>query len=216
MRKPQGQSVRLSRGCLLTTLLPPALPAAALQSTGSQPSNHEVAGFMPGRLEFDTEVENEAEVVIKDMEFGLVMQYGGADQPEPPEPPPAPAAPDKDKQNGGSAPASPSDEAAEEVEGQVKVKAETSDAVPMEVDTPAAEKPPPAKKEPESDDDEAKPAKIVLEIEDPDDVELKLTMLGIYYEKLNERTAAKDLIFDRGLLEYKKVGSEPLSVVNSR
>lgn len=33
----------------------------------SQPSNHEIVGYMPGRLEFETEHENEAEQVIKDM-----------------------------------------------------------------------------------------------------------------------------------------------------
>ncbi|KAJ1668841.1 Transcriptional adapter ada2 [Coemansia sp. RSA 1813] len=33
----------------------------------SQPSNHEIIGYMPGRLEFETEFENEAEQVIKDM-----------------------------------------------------------------------------------------------------------------------------------------------------
>ncbi|KAJ2664667.1 Transcriptional adapter ada2 [Coemansia sp. RSA 1200] len=33
----------------------------------SQPSNHEIVGYMPGRLEFETEFENEAEQVVKDM-----------------------------------------------------------------------------------------------------------------------------------------------------
>ncbi|KAJ1889869.1 Transcriptional adapter ada2 [Kickxella alabastrina] len=33
----------------------------------SQPSNHEIVGYMPGRLEFETEYENEAEQAIKDM-----------------------------------------------------------------------------------------------------------------------------------------------------
>ncbi|KAJ2799825.1 Transcriptional adapter ada2, partial [Coemansia helicoidea] len=33
----------------------------------SQPSNHEIVGYMPGRLEFETEHENEAEQVVKDM-----------------------------------------------------------------------------------------------------------------------------------------------------
>ncbi|KAJ2718866.1 Transcriptional adapter ada2 [Coemansia sp. Benny D115] len=33
----------------------------------SQPSNHEIIGYMPGRLEFETEYENEAEQVVKDM-----------------------------------------------------------------------------------------------------------------------------------------------------
>ena len=35
----------------------------------SQPANHEIAGYMPGRLEFETEYENEAEQSVKDMIF---------------------------------------------------------------------------------------------------------------------------------------------------
>jgi transcriptional adapter 2-alpha len=33
----------------------------------SQPTNHEIGGFMPGRLEFELEYENEAENIIKDL-----------------------------------------------------------------------------------------------------------------------------------------------------
>ena len=39
---------------------------AALQSV---PSNHEIAGYMPGRREFETENENEAKVALKDLQF---------------------------------------------------------------------------------------------------------------------------------------------------
>ncbi|KAJ2647631.1 Transcriptional adapter ada2 [Coemansia sp. RSA 1250] len=48
----------------------PALPPPKKQSIkvlSSQPSNHEIAGYMPGRLEFETEWENDAEQVVKDM-----------------------------------------------------------------------------------------------------------------------------------------------------
>ncbi|SCV01377.1 LAMI_0G11100g1_1 [Lachancea mirantina] len=44
-------------------LVPPRKP------TASVPSCHEVQGFMPGRLEFETEFENEAEGPVKDMVF---------------------------------------------------------------------------------------------------------------------------------------------------
>lgn len=36
---------------------------------------------MPGRLEFEHELDNDAEVAVKDMEFGLVWKYGGDEQP---------------------------------------------------------------------------------------------------------------------------------------
>ncbi|KAI8818630.1 uncharacterized protein EV422DRAFT_551231 [Fimicolochytrium jonesii] len=35
----------------------------------SQPTNHEIMGYMPGRKEFETECENDAEHLIKDLEF---------------------------------------------------------------------------------------------------------------------------------------------------
>ncbi|OMJ25366.1 Transcriptional adapter 2 [Smittium culicis] len=35
----------------------------------SQPTNHEIAGYMPGRLEFEIEYENDSEIVIKDLVF---------------------------------------------------------------------------------------------------------------------------------------------------
>lgn len=42
---------------------PPRKPAA------SAPTNHEIAGYMPGRGEFEYEVENDAETHVKEMIF---------------------------------------------------------------------------------------------------------------------------------------------------
>ncbi|KAG8718028.1 Transcriptional adapter ada2 [Ceratobasidium sp. 394] len=53
----------------------------------SGPTNHEVGGFMPGRREFEHEHENDAEDLVKDLEFGIVLEFGGGDQPEDEEPP---------------------------------------------------------------------------------------------------------------------------------
>lgn len=39
---------------------------ASLQSV---PANHEITGYMPGRREFETETENEAEMALKDLQF---------------------------------------------------------------------------------------------------------------------------------------------------
>jgi transcriptional adapter 2-alpha len=44
-------------------------PVKAQKPMTSQPANHEIAGYMPGRLEFETEYENEAEQSVKDMLF---------------------------------------------------------------------------------------------------------------------------------------------------
>jgi transcriptional adapter 2-alpha len=66
----------------------------------SAPTNHEIQGFMPGRLEFETEVENEAEEQVKDLEFGLVLEYGGDQQPVP-DPPPGTIEADESKREEG-------------------------------------------------------------------------------------------------------------------
>ncbi|ORX64646.1 hypothetical protein BCR32DRAFT_262051 [Anaeromyces robustus] len=44
----------------------PKWPYPPLQSL---PANHEIAGYMPGRKEFETEYENDAEQTVKDMVF---------------------------------------------------------------------------------------------------------------------------------------------------
>lgn len=48
------------------SIIPSAIKKGTLSSV---PANHEVQGYMPGRLEFETEIENEAEIVVKDMSF---------------------------------------------------------------------------------------------------------------------------------------------------
>ncbi|ANB13769.1 chromatin-binding transcription regulator ADA2 [Sugiyamaella lignohabitans] len=47
----------------------PALPIPKQKPTASVPACHEVQGYMPGRLEFEQETENEAEMSVKDMVF---------------------------------------------------------------------------------------------------------------------------------------------------
>ncbi|CAL9731001.1 transcriptional adapter 2 [Monosporozyma unispora] len=88
-------------------LEPPRKPMASV------PSCHEIQGFMPGRLEFETEFENEAEGPVKDMVF------------------------DPDDQ--------------------------------------------------------------------PLDIELKLTILDIYNSRLTTRAEKKRLLFENGLMEYRKL-----------
>jgi len=126
----------------------------------SAPTNHEIQGYMSGRLDFETELENDAEEAVKDLEFGLVMNYGGADQPEP-GPPPA------------------------------------SEPVPGE------------KKDTEGGDAESNDTTLEGTLPDPietaDSAALKLTLLDIYYEKLDRRQEAKTFVFDRGMLDFKKV-----------
>ena len=63
---------------------PPAPPKQ--KPTASQPSCHEVQGYMPGRLEFETELHNEAEEAVQHMQFdpgeGTPNPRTGAYEPE--------------------------------------------------------------------------------------------------------------------------------------
>jgi transcriptional adapter 2-alpha len=219
-----------------------ALPAAAIETKASAPQNHEVAGFMPGRLEFDHEVENEAEMVIKDMDFGLVFAYGGSEMRE--------GAPPAGGRDGiGNEP----DEDAAEVErtarpqqqstktignsnasktagkGTASKKPATLDANSdnpgedaMDVDETGDDEDRPlaqlvdavnhdtdreSKSKRKEEEEEDKVPFLQLEVEDCEDMELKLIVLEVYYSRLGRRQQVKDFIFDRGLMDYKRVRS---------
>jgi len=97
-----------------------------------------------------SEFENDAETLVKDMEFGLVMAYGGNQQPERPE------------------------------QG-------------FKTEDPS--------KSAEHDNQEPE----FIPDEDEEDLELKLAILDIYNERYDRRVETKALIFDRALVDYKKV-----------
>lgn len=154
---------------------------------------------MPGRLEFEHEVDNEAEIPVKDMEFGLVYKYGGDQQPAAQ---PAEVKPADDEEE-----AEPEAEA--EAEDQVEVKQEEEDEDEKPLAKAGGKKKGKekgkAKEKEEEDEAEEPPAEQV--VEDEDELEVKLALLEIYFSKLDKREEAKDLIFDRCLTEYKKVSN---------
>ncbi|ODV63457.1 chromatin-binding transcription regulator ADA2 [Ascoidea rubescens DSM 1968] len=55
------------------------LPPPKTKPIASTPLCHEIQGYMPGRLEFETEYENDAEVPVKDMTFDPDDQPGDID-----------------------------------------------------------------------------------------------------------------------------------------
>lgn len=130
---------------------------------------------MPGRLEFETEVENEAEEQVKDLEFGLVMEYGGAEQPEG-DPPAAIMEAERKAAN----------EEDGDGDGDVKMEDENDKDKGKKDEEPEVPLGPPP-------------------VETPASLELKLCLLAIYNEKINRRLETKAVVFDRGLLEMKKV-----------
>ena len=200
---------------------------------------------MPGRLEFDHEVENEAEMVIKDMDFGLVFAYGGDEMRE--------GAPPAGGRDGiGNEPDDDADEDARAARPQqqstktvgsttatktaggkgsaskkpagAKSAGDTSAVDAMDVDEAGDEEDRPLaqlvdavnhdtardsnlKRKGKDEGEEEKAPAVTLEVEDLEDMELKLIVLEVYYSRLGKRQQVKDFIFDRGLMDYKRVSS---------
>lgn len=163
--------------------LPSGNAAAPLVSA---PTNHEVGGFMPGRLEFEHEIDNDAELAVKDFEFGLVFKYGGDEQPQAKVTRPV----EEDD-----------DEEGEDDEEDVKPKIEDDADSKADQDGESSTSGSTKRKRSE------KATEPALEVEDEEELEVKLALLDIYFSKLDKREAAKDFIFDRALTEHKKVGS---------
>jgi transcriptional adapter 2-alpha len=186
---------------------------------------HEIATFLPGRLEFEHEIDNEAEDLVKDLEFGVCLAWGGdgiiedendadikariklteekksgalramSEIKGSPMPVPMPNGIMKGGKNGlngkhSDAMKVESEMTSEDVStenGTVVAATTTAPATAAEVDPNADEitQPPP--------------------IESEDSLTFKLTLIEMYAQRIEKRREAKAVIFDRGLLEYKKV-----------
>lgn len=196
MRKPHGECLCDPSPQLRS---PAALPTGSNNPLVSAPTNHEVAGFMPGRLEFEHEVDNDAEVVVKDFEFGLVYKYGGDEQPEATITRPAGDDDEEDDDEEG-------DE--DEKDNEVRVKKEEDDVKqePSDAEASGSRRGSVSPKKEVNGKGKEKAEEPTFDMEDEDELEVKLALLDIYFSKLDKREEAKDLIFDRGLTEYKKVG----------
>ena len=181
----------------MTTSAPPPHKVAPV----SAPGNHEVAGFLPGRLEFEHELDNEAEDIVKDLEFGICLEWGGDEMPE--------------------------DENDADVKARVKWVEEmkAKDNFPgkrlpnglvngivngyhSNGDTPrrdASAKPDDDKKSDADDegDEQTQPPPF----ETQESLAFKLTLLDSYYQRVAKRQEQRNFMFDRGLLNYKQVRS---------
>lgn len=177
-------------------------PPAPKMAPTSAPGVHEIAGFLPGRLEFEHEVENEAEDVVKDLEFGVCLEWGGGEIPE------------------------------DENDMDVKGRARMLEEAKMRESTPGKRLPnglsngvingfhflsqlPKAESPPKNDkSDENKDENVDEDAEEPtqpppietkESLTFKLTLLEMYRQRVEKRQEAKALIFERGLLHYKQV-----------
>ena len=192
----------------------------------SAPGVHEIATFLPGRLEFEHELDNEAEDLVKDLEFGVCLEWGGDEIIE--------------------------DENDFDVKGRIKLSEDKKSGVlravsemkgsPMPVSMPNGvvvggkngyneKHGDPVKVEEKSEDVSMEngaetgllnasattpTASVEADvnadeitqpppIETKDSLAFKLTLIEMYAQRIEKRREAKAVMFDRGLLEYKKV-----------
>ncbi|KIM45413.1 hypothetical protein M413DRAFT_339857 [Hebeloma cylindrosporum] len=183
----------------MNNLEPPPPKAAPT----SQPGVHEIATFLPGRLEFEHEIDNEAEDLVKDLEFGTVLEYGGDQIIE--------------------------DENDPDVRARAKWQEEKSSGIcaPRDTQIPAGKGPPPMNGKTNgyhingeikrlksedvtmsngSVDDEAGDEPTQPQpFETKDSMAFKLTLMEMYFQRVEKRLETKAVIFERGLLDYKKM-----------
>ncbi|KAJ7071415.1 hypothetical protein C8F01DRAFT_1110445 [Mycena amicta] len=175
----------------------------------SAPAVHEIATFLPGRLEFEHELDNEAEDLVKDLEFGVVLQYGGDQIPEDENDLDVKARRkwEDDRKNGrtGQTVFMPERKAAPngkgphpngsvngvKPNGDLNPSSSQSEDIVMGNGTANAD-----------DDDEPT---ILPPLETDASLKFKLTLLETYFQRLEKRWENKVFMFDRGLLEYKKI-----------
>ncbi|PPQ66469.1 hypothetical protein CVT24_007043, partial [Panaeolus cyanescens] len=174
------------------------VPAAKPAPTSLPGQIHEIATFLPGRLEFEHELDNDAEDLVKDLEFGVVYDYGGDQIIEDVNDDDVKARNkwDEDKRNGlnpamknpapppaGKAPLVNGTTNGHHVNGDVKPKVKTEEA------------------DEETDETQTQPQPY----ETKDSIAFKLTLLEMYFQRVDKRMEAKAVVYDRGLLEYKKI-----------
>lgn len=180
---------------------PPPPPKLAPTSA---PGVHEIATFLPGRLEFEHELDNEAEDLVKDLEFGICLEWGGDEIPEDENDPDVRArarweeeqkmkdgTPGKRLPNGylnGSPNGhhangdSPSRDTRGRSEDGSKADNGATDG---EADAEELTQPPP--------------------IETLDSLSFKLSLVEMYNQRMDKRQENKAIMFDRGLLNYKQM-----------
>lgn len=194
----------------------------------SAPGVHEIATYLPGRLEFEHEQDNEAEDVVKDLEFGVVLDYGGDDMPEDDNDNDVKARKRwsetrKDKGKGmrknTDNMSGPSLSNAKPMvngvngnghnltNGHIKPKSKSADLEGRDTSEAGTGA------DGESTVEDA--AAPLLPIETAKSIRFKLSLLDMYHRRVARRHETKAFIFERGLLEYKKVRPACVSLRDS-
>ncbi|KAH7920616.1 hypothetical protein BV22DRAFT_1073613 [Leucogyrophana mollusca] len=191
------QERKRRRMSTMNTAPPP--PKAAPTSA---PGVHEVATFLPGRLEFEHELDNEAEDLVKDLEFGICHEWGGdqiiEDENDGDVVARARLAEERksdDKSINGSQPA------VNGINGAINGHhSSNGDSVP-----PVKSEDPGTDSGAAGENASTEDASLPPPYETSDSLGFKLTLLEMYNQRVDKRREAKAIMFDRGLLEFKKM-----------
>ncbi|CDW97958.1 hypothetical protein [Sporisorium scitamineum] len=171
-------------------------PPKSAKPLVSAPTNHsELVGFMPGRLEFEHEYEQEAEHLIKDIEFGRVYEFGGADMPSEWEALGSKATQGHARMEASGRGGPTSKKATQNAEDDKEANAdEEADEQQSAADSKDKDK-----------DKDAEPEDKPFDWdEDPTDLHLKLTVIDMYNERLDRRLRRKHFMFERNLIDYRR------------
>ncbi|KIY44569.1 SWIRM-domain-containing protein, partial [Fistulina hepatica ATCC 64428] len=164
-------------------------PPGAKVAPTSAPGVHEVSTFLPGRLEFEHEMDNDAEALVKDLEFGVCYQYGGDELVE-----------DEMDQDTRARKKWKDDKAAPLENGCTNMTFLGS-ANGVHVNGTHVK----AGSSGTNEIDEAEELPHPLPTETSESLAFKFTLLDMYFHRVGKRDEAKSVMFDRGLLEYKKM-----------
>lgn len=177
-------------------------PPKSAKPLVSAPTNHsELAGFMPGRLEFEHEYEQEAEHLIKDMEFGRVYDFGGAGMPNEWEALGSKGATQGHQRMEASGRGGPtSKKATQNADGSTADDTQQKD----EEEEGEAKEDSAKDKDKDKDAGDGEADRAADWDEDPVDLQLKLMVIEIYNERLDRRMRRKKFIFERNLVDYKR------------
>ncbi|KAF8840854.1 hypothetical protein BDN67DRAFT_967897 [Paxillus ammoniavirescens] len=170
----------------------------------SAPGVHEVATFLPGRLEFEHELDNEAEELVKDLEFGMCLAFGGDQIIEDENDAEVKArAQMLEERNASEDNRSTSQPPINGINGHVNghhsINGDSSR--PHSV---AKSEEPSTEQHTTGEEDPEEPTQ-PPPFETEDSLAFKLTMIEMYNQRVAKRHEAKAVVFERGLLEYKKM-----------
>ena len=167
----------------------------------SAPGVHEIATFLPGRLEFEHELDNEAEDLVKDLEFGVVLDYGGDQIIEDEADLDVKARQKWEEERAGSS-------QGKSIPGKgPMINGLNGHHINGDVKRENQLKPEDVTMANDADDDALDEPTQPPPLETKDSLTFKLTLLEMYFQRVEKRLENKNFMFDRGLLEYKKVSA---------